>query len=123
MADRVVSMRRSTIGTVRRVFSHGILMKDLRPLFSASWKRSSTGTGTNTQFSGLGKTPTGELGGVGVASASGYEEVDTSRPDKSFNAGLLPLLNSCVYSDMNSMVGRCLLRVKVLNKSRVGIQI
>jgi hypothetical protein len=49
-------------------------MKHLRPLLSASWKRSSTGTGTNTQFSGLGKTPTGELGSVGVASASGYEE-------------------------------------------------
>ncbi len=32
-----------------------------RPLRSASWNRSSTGTGTNTQFSGLGNTPTGEL--------------------------------------------------------------
>jgi hypothetical protein len=31
------------------------------PLLSAGWKRSSQGTGTNTQFSGLGKTPTGEL--------------------------------------------------------------
>jgi hypothetical protein len=31
------------------------------PLRSAWWKRSSHGTGTKTQFSGLGKTPTGEL--------------------------------------------------------------
>jgi hypothetical protein len=31
------------------------------PLRSAGWKRSSQGTGTKTQFSGLGKTPTGEL--------------------------------------------------------------
>jgi len=35
--------------------------KDVLPLRSASWKRSSTGTGTKTQFSGFGKTPTGEL--------------------------------------------------------------
>lgn len=32
-----------------------------RPLLSASWNRSSTATGTNTQFSGLGNTPMGEL--------------------------------------------------------------
>jgi len=31
------------------------------PLRSAWWNRSSQGTGTKTQFSGLGKTPTGEL--------------------------------------------------------------
>ena len=31
------------------------------PERSAWWKRSSQGTGTKTQFSGLGKTPTGEL--------------------------------------------------------------
>jgi hypothetical protein len=34
---------------------------DERPLLSASWKRSSTGTGVKTQFSGFGYTPTGEL--------------------------------------------------------------
>jgi hypothetical protein len=36
------------------------------PLRSAEWKRSSQGTGTKTQFSGLGKTPTGELWSRGV---------------------------------------------------------
>lgn len=34
---------------------------NVRPLLSASWNRSSTGTGTKTQFSGFGNTPTGEL--------------------------------------------------------------
>ena len=35
------------------------------PLRSAGWKRSSQGTGTKTQFSGLGNTPTGELASAG----------------------------------------------------------
>ena len=35
--------------------------RDVRPLRSASFARSVTGIGTNTAFSGLGKTPTGEL--------------------------------------------------------------
>lgn len=37
------------------------------PLRSAGWKRSSQGTGTKTQFSGFGKTPTGELKELGCA--------------------------------------------------------
>jgi len=37
------------------------IWNDEHPLLSASWKRSSTGTGVKTQFSGFGYTPTGEL--------------------------------------------------------------
>jgi hypothetical protein len=35
--------------------------EDARPLRSASFARSVMGIGTKTAFSGLGKTPTGEL--------------------------------------------------------------
>ena len=35
--------------------------RDVRPLRSASFARSVIGIGTNTAFSGFGKTPTGEL--------------------------------------------------------------
>jgi len=38
-----------------------IVMRYVRPLRSACWKRSSQGIGTKTAFSGLGWTPTGEL--------------------------------------------------------------
>jgi hypothetical protein len=38
--------------------------EDARPLRSASFARSVMGIGTKTAFSGLGKTPTGELRNV-----------------------------------------------------------
>jgi hypothetical protein len=57
-----VFTRRSTAGHLTSVHAKFAgCSGHLRPLLSASWKRSSTGTGTNTQFSGLGVTPTGEL--------------------------------------------------------------
>ena len=53
-------------------------MTDLLPLRSASWKRSSTETGTKTQFSGFGNTPTGELEKYGLyLVASGESEINT----------------------------------------------
>jgi hypothetical protein len=61
MAGRWIVIDRLT-GHVRLVFFCRGSRDDLRPLRSESWKRNSQGTGTNTQFSGLGNTPTGELG-------------------------------------------------------------
>ena len=97
---------------------------DERPLLSASWKRSSTGTGVKTQFSGFGYTPTGELiVQVCQRKRQGIVFFLKKIPNKRLDTRLLTFLNASVYSNVYRLMRCCFLRIEVLNKSRISVEI
>jgi len=99
------------------------------PLRSDWWKRSSQGMGTKTQFSGLGKTPTGELtnargGEAGQSSTMEGAKWDLGgSPNVCFYTCLLAFFYTRVQGYMHRLMRRCLLRIEILNQSRICIQI
>jgi hypothetical protein len=94
------------------------------PLRSAGWKRSSQGTGTKTQFSGLGKTPTGELKELGCALIFICDKRKmpiVCPPEVCLYTCLLAFFNTRVQSYVDCLVRCRFLRVEILDESRVGI--
>jgi hypothetical protein len=80
------------------------------------------GIGTKTAFSGLGKTPTGELRDVSGQTAA-LRWPKGRLPDICLDAGLLAQFSTSVQSDMDRGIRRGLLRVEILNQSRIRVQI
>ena len=79
------------------------------------------GIGTKTAFSGFGKTPTGELHDVSGQTALRWPK--GRLPDICLDASLLAQFGTSVQSDMDRRIRRGLVRVEILNQSRIRVQI
>jgi len=79
------------------------------------------GTGTKTQFSGFGNTPTGEL--IVLACQRLRIFLVKTIPNERLDTRFLTFFDTSVDSDVYRLVGCCFLRIEILDESRIGVEV
>lgn len=95
----------------------GEVVRRSREERSEGWNWSEQGTGMKTQFSGLGKTPTGELVKKKVdQKCKLIERLFLGLPDIGFYTCLFAFFHTCVECYMDSLVRGRFLRIEILDE-------